>query len=788
MMPRNPVLPAALLRSVKNIFWVPGLWLLVFCVSCAGTPAAKDPVAPPARTQKSAVKTGSQPAGAKPAALQSESIVESGAAAPGDKARTTPAQRQGLQKLRTLSAQKTAAPEPSGKQKIALDFDDADIYEVINALSDILNINYVIDPAVRGKVNIHTSGEIDKSQLMPIMETIFKINNVTAVKTGTIYKIVPIKDAKSSVSDVGVGTALESLTSADRVIIQIVPLRFIPSMEAVKVLKPFISPGGDIQEYSKGNIIIIVDTSANVKKLLSFIDVMDIDTFEQMQVRFFKVKNADVKDMAKELEGLFTSMGFAKSSEKGIGVSFIPIERVSYILAVTSIPGVMEKVEHWVSTLDAVDAGNEEQVFVYFLENAKAADIADVLGNLYGEGGGTSGKSSTTQKTKKDSSSSRTGQSSSMSSRNRNTRDRQQQGSTGMSRGTGTGTGGGVTGVTGMLQSELKIVTDETTNSLIVRAIPVDYAVIKETIQKLDVVPKQVLIEVLIAEVRMTGDTEFGVEWALRNPNTHLGGYKGESRTETTYGLGGLGTDMSTALNKGFSYRFDSNQLQAFLVAQASQNKLNILSCPQILAADNKEARIEVGEEVPIVTSEYVPLTTQNVVDQTSRSIEYRNTGVILTVTPRINDKGLVSMDVEQEVSKAQPIVAGGIQSPTITNRKAQTSLVVQNGTTIVIGGLIGQESSKTVSGIPFLSGIPLLGYFFSDTKSSKTKAELIIIITPHVVTNINEAEIISEDFRSKVSQIKKLIRKSDEKWLKTYRIENGKEVPLTEAEKAEKE
>jgi general secretion pathway protein D len=287
---------------------------------------------------------------------------------------------------------------------------------------------------------------------------------------------------------------------------------------------------------------------------------------------------------------------------------------------------------------------------------------------------------------------------------------------------------------------------------------------------------------VLIAEVNMKGDTEFGVEWALRNPNTSLGGYKGESRTETTYGLGGLGTDLGTALNKGFSYRFGSDRLQAFLVAQASQNKLNILSCPQILAADNKEARIEVGEEVPIVTSEYVPLTTQNV-DQTSRNIEYRNTGVILTVTPRINDKGLVSMDIEQEVSKAQPLVTGGIQSPTITNRKAQTSLVVQNGTTIVIGGLIGQESTRSVNGIPFLSGIPLLGYLFSDTKSSKLKNELIILITPHVVTNINEAEIISQDFRNKVSQIKKLIRKTDEKWLKPYRSEAGEALPA-EAEK----
>jgi len=773
MMQRHPVLNATLLRSIQKSAWLAGLWLLAFCVSCAGMPAAKTPAAPPARQQRSVGKPGAPAPAVRTTAPLSETLEESGAAQPADVLHTTSALRKALEKQRTDPAQKPPAPEQGGKQKIALDFDDADIYEVINALSDILNINYVIDPAVRGKVNIHTSGEIDKSQLMPIMETIFKINNIAAVKTGNIYKIIPLKEAKSAVPEVGVGTALDSLPSGDRVIIQIVPLRFIPSAEASKVIKPFISPGGEIQEYSKGNILIMVDTSANVKKLLNFIDVMDVDTFENMQVRFFKVKNADVKDIAKELESLFTSMGFAKSSEKGIGVSFVPIERVSYILAVTSIPGVMEKVEHWVSMLDAVDSGTEEQVFVYFLENAKAADIADVLGNLYGEGGGSSRSSTTSPRTQK-TAPSRSSQSS-MSSRSRSSRDRQQ--STTSGRQTGTTTGGGVTGVTGMLQEEIKIVTDETTNSLIVRAIPVDYAVIKETIQKLDVVPKQVLIEVLIAEVRMTGDTEFGVEWALRNPNTSLGGYKGESRTEATYGLGGLGTDLSTALNKGFSYRFNSNQLQAFLVAQASQNKLNVLSCPQILAADNKEARIEVGEEVPIVTSEYVPLTTENV-DQTSRSIEYRNTGVILTVTPRINDKGLVSMDIEQEVSKAQPIVTGGIQSPTITNRKAQTSLVVQNGTTIVIGGLIGQESSRTVAGIPFLSNIPLLGFFFSDTKNSKTKAELIIVITPHVVTNINEAEIISLDFRDKVDQIKKLIRKSDEKWLKAYRIENGENLP----------
>jgi len=169
------------------------------------------------------------------------------------------------------------------------------------------------------------------------------------------------------------------------------------------------------------------------------------------------------------------------------------------------------------------------------------------------------------------------------------------------------------------------------------------------------------------------------------------------------------------------------------------------------------------------VTSEYVPLTTDNV-DQTSRSIEYRNTGVILEVTPRINDKGLVALDISQEVSKAQKIEADGIQSPTITNRKAETSMVVQNATTVLIGGLIGAESGKIVRGVPFLSSIPIFGYFFSSTGQSKAKNELIILITPHVVTNINEAAVISQEFKEKVSQIKKLLNKSEDKALQSFK------------------
>jgi general secretion pathway protein D len=382
----------------------------------------------------------------------------------------------------------------------------------------------------------------------------------------------------------------------------------------------------------------------------------------------------------------------------------------------------------------------EEQVFIYFLENGKASEISDVVTKIYGEG---------VKERKVTPAATRTTPTRRTTTQRRTT----PQQTEGIS----------------ALQGEIKIVTDETTNSIIVRATPHDYNIIKETIQKLDIIPKQVLIEVLIAEVKLGGDTEFGVEWALLGDSATLGGYKGQDKTEISYGIGGLGTDLTTNLGRGFTYRFDSSRLQAFLTAQASQNKLNILSTPHILAADNKEARIEVGDEVPIVTSEYVPLQAERV-ESTSRSIEYRSTGIILTVTPRINEKGLVAMDVNQEVSQAQETITSGIESPTISNRKAQTSLVVQDGSTVVIGGLIAEQMEKTIRGVPFLSSIPLLGYLFSDTSEKKGKTELIILITPHVVRNFDEAEMITQEFKEKLGEINKLISKSEEKWAEQYR------------------
>ena len=615
-----------------------------------------------------------------------------------------------------------------GKQKIALDFEDADIKEVITALSEIIGINYIVDPKVKGKVNIHTSGEISVEDILPILETIFEINNVAAVKVGNIYKIIPIKDAQKQPLIPRTGKELGDTSSPDRLILQIVPLRYIPAQEMEKILKRFLGKGGEIVDYPDRNILIIIDTVANMQKLLTLIDTVDLSIFDTVHVRFYELEYSEAKDLAKELEDLFKAMGIETKKKKGGElVSFIPIERLNIILAVSSMPDIFDKVTEWIGKLDGVREDLEEQIFIYFMENAKAVDMGDVLKEVYGEK-----KRDTKAKT----------------TRTR-TRDTKKKSSARVSRAkTGFET------VTG----EIKIVVDEVNNAIIIRATPQDYVQVLKTIKTLDIIPKQVLIEVLIAEVTLDKNTEFGVEWTFASDYAKLGGYKGIDRFGQNFSLGGLGADLTKALpQSGFSYAFASDALEAFLRAYARENEVNILSSPHILVADNTEAKIEVGKEVPIVTSEYTPTNIQ-ADTSLSRSIEYRDTGILLTVTPRINDKGLVAMEINQEVSDVSEQRIEGINSPIILKRQAETNLVVQDGRTIVIGGLIREKHDQTMEGIPYLSKIPYLGMLFSYNKETMEKVELMFMITPHVVKTFEEAELVTREFKERVKSLQKIL------------------------------
>ncbi|MEI6126544.1 MAG: secretin N-terminal domain-containing protein, partial [Pseudomonadota bacterium] len=538
---------------MKN--YVAGIVILFvfFSFGCSGIQAVKQPQEQPLSLQAETTTAGDN----QTSAQQNKEALQAGEA----KKDLLSTQPQALPPLEARAADAAATIEKQLKEKgggttdnesggkISLNFDNADIYEVINALSDFLGISYIIDPAVKGKVNIHTTGEIDKAQLLPIVETIFEMNNVAIVKFGDFYKIVPIKEAQKEIMDVNIGRTIEEPESYDKVIIQVVPLKYVPSPEVIKVLKPFTGKGGEVVDYPKSNIIILVETAANIQKLLRIIDIIDIDAFQQTNIRFFKVKNADVTDLAKELENIFSSFGIEKTTAKGIGLSVIPIDRASCVVAVSSIPGILDKVQHWVEVLDTVDKETDEQIFIYFVENGKAGEIADILIQLYG-GDSRSGSKTASKETKTKATTS--------SSKSRSSR-RSRTGETDRERAARTKTPEKTTGKTSsLLEGNIMIVTDESTNAIIVKTTPLDYANIKDTIRRLDIIPRQVLIEVMIAEVTLSGDTEFGIEWALLGSKASIGGYKGSDRAGVDLGLGGIGnTDITKSLGKGLTYAFD---------------------------------------------------------------------------------------------------------------------------------------------------------------------------------------------------------------------------------------
>ena len=615
------------------------------------------------------------------------------------------------------------AEEPEeDKVNVSLDFDDEEIKVVITALADIIGINYIIDPKIRGKVSIHTSGVISHEDIFPILETIFEINGIAAVKVGNIYKIIPIKEAKKQPLVPQIGKEVADISSPDRLVFQIIPLRYVPPKEMEKILKPFLGKGGYTVDYAERSILIIVDTASNMKKLMALVDTVDVSVFDTMHVRFYKMENSEAKDLAKELENLFKALGVETKRKKGGElVSFIPIERMNIILAVSSMPEIFDKVDVWIEKLDDIREELEEQIFIYFVENAKAVDIGDVIKEVYGETRRDRDRRTPTSRTKK------------TTSKTRSTRVTKAK--TGLATATG----------------EVKIVVDETNNALIVRATPQDYAQVLKTIKLLDTIPKQVLIEVLIAEITLDEGSEFGIEWSYKSDYASLGGYKG---TENM----GQNIDMVKGLApSGFTYAFVADKLEAYLRAYAREAEVNILSSPHILAADNTEARIEVGKEVPIVTSEYTP-TTLEAGESYSRSIEYRDTGILLAITPRINEKGLVAMEINQEVSDVSEQRIEGINSPIILKREVETTLVVQDGKTIAIGGLIREKKDFAIEGIPFLSKLPYLGMFFGYTKEVTEKTELLILITPHVVHTFEEAELVTREFKEKVEGLKKML------------------------------
>ncbi len=551
--------------------------------------------------------------------------------------------------------QSAQGPQLTKKGEVSFNFDDADVYSVIQTIfGGVMQFNYIIDPKVKGRVNFRSVAPVAREDVLTLMEVILRLNGIGIIEEGGLYRIVPIGDMAREPAPVGIGREPDKISLKGLGLLQVVPMKFISSSEMVKVLTPFLSTNAVIVDVPKINYLILVDTDANVKRLLQLVEIFDSEQLKQIkpQVFVYPVQNAKSKDLASLLQQIFLgAKPTAKATASTTGTTY----------TATSKP----------ATASGSPAAPQTQTTI---------------------GAGTGGES---------------------------------------------------------LVSEItKIFPDEVTNSLVILATPEDYTLILETLKKIDTVPRQVMIEVLIAEITLSDELKFGLEWSIKAKADQgffniTGSFIPSASSTTTPSAPGftfLGIDKT-------------GLIRSYLQALASQGKTNILASPHIMAADNREAKIQIGNQIPIVTDVVGQTTTQ--------TVQYKDTGTILKIKPSINDSGLVSMEINQEVSDFVYKRIGNSDYPVITKREASTYMVAQDGQTIVIGGLIQEKTGRTRAGLPFLSKIPVLGYLFGYTDDTFDRSEIVLLLTPRVVRNQTEAEKLTNFYIHRLdSNIKNQIRK----------------------------
>ncbi len=717
-------------------------------LTLSAPPPAAQQTGPPAPEAAQAGSPAPQAPQAKPPV---GGPAQSGPPAPGPSQPGTPVSAPlqtspGSQTAPAGQAPPAVPPAITGGPGVGFRLENADLNQFINLVASELKVNYVLDPAVKGAVTISTSGELKPGDLLPILETVLKMNGATAIKTGNFYRIVPLVAAPKTPLSLYSGD--KELPADDRMLMEIVPLKFVFATDMAKMLTPFLSEGGTVTVLDAGNTMILVDDSLNVKRLTDILQQFDSTSFAAERVRLLPVRNNVASALAPELEAIFSTYAL---SDKVTPLRFVPLDRINGILVAAAHPAAFEEVEKWIEKLDQPATPNGVQTFVYKVQYSEAGRLVRLLNQLRGEaGGGGEGEQGTSSGTGRGGSRSGMGPASLQESalQTGSSETRANLGAFGPAGGQGTGSG---TGAGAGPESRVRIITDSVSNSIIVQGTVQDYADIAKTLDRLDIVPRQVMIEARVYEVTLNGTLSLGLEYSLQQRGTgttplqFLGDYSATSGSLT----GATGTVIGT------------RQLMAFLTASENRSRVRTLSAPTLLTIDGTQARIQVGASVPVLTSQALVAGAQGGGSSLfTNTVNNQDTGIILSVTPRVTSTGLVSLIINQEVSTEQPPAATGIQSPSFNKRSVSTQAVAQDGQTIALGGLISYTYTKTAARIPLLGDIPWLGALFGNTSWTTAETELIVLLTPRVISTLPSVTAATREFEDKLKDLRREFKK----------------------------
>ncbi|MBW1897648.1 MAG: type II secretion system secretin GspD [Deltaproteobacteria bacterium] len=620
--------------------------------------------------------------------------------------------------------------EKKGSQKrfVSIDFNNVDITVFIKFISELTGKNFIIDNKVKGKVTIISPAKISEKEAYRVFESVLEVHGYSTVKAGKVIKIVTSPEARTK----SVKTLLkeEGGSPEDKVVTQLIPLKYADANEIKRLFAPLVSKSSVILSYTQTNMLIITDVYSNIQRLQKILSAIDVTGIGR-EISILPLASADADKLVKLLETVFRSKrNVPKKGDSGRQITFVADERTNTIVLLASEADTF-RVKKLVNMLDKEVPRGKEKIHVYYLEYATAEDLAKVLQML-------PTKKTDAVRGKK---------------------------------------------VAPLVSEKVKITADQATNSLIIMADKDDYLALENIIKKLDIPRAMVYIECLIMEVNVEKGFELGTEWTAMDevmynddPYAVGGGFGGNSQYSNMAGLiappSGIGT-----FPPGFSMGVFGEAIKigdvtyaslgALINAMKTDKDVHIISTPQIITTDNEEATITVGKNVPYLTK-----TGTTSSSETYQNYEYKDVGFTLKVTPQISKDGLVRLKIFQEINKldtaAISLLSAGQTTPVTFKRTIDTTVIVNDKNTVVIGGLIDDSLTKQETAVPCLGSIPILGWAFKSMAESTEKTNLYFFLTPHVIRGPGDSD---EMRKNKKEEVEKLL---EEGRIKMYTNDSG--------------
>jgi general secretion pathway protein D len=637
-----------------------------------------------------------------------------------------------------LGAGTLRADDLAGSQEddlVQLDFNDAELTTIIDAISKMTERNFIYDERVRGKVTIKSPTRISRKQAYAVFESVLQVKGFTTVETpGGALKIIPVRDAKQS--NIETTKTVLAPPNTDRFVTRLIPLRYIDADSITNTLKPLVSKDGSIDAYEPTNMVIVTESATNIRRILAIMEAIDVETYQD-ELAIFKIEHADAATLAEQVSEIYgaevsstrtsrssssrrTSRSSASSKaadragSSAAGrdkVRLMTDERTNSVIALAP-RAQMQEVRELIERLDIPVTGSG-RIHVYYLQHADAEELALTLSSLVS---GTMPAPSSTA-----------------------------------------ASGQGATSLRAVVQGlaeGVKITADPATNSLVIQSSREGFDTLSEVIAKLDVERPQVLVEALIMEVDITDSEHLGFQGAFRLINGDL-----DISTEIAPGAaegfayggpigalvgGGLPLTQKILSDSTEGGTEDGTMIQAVLTAAAGDSGTNIISAPHLLTMDNEEAEIRIGQNIPIITGR--TQSAQGVTNAvgnlaTSVNVERQDIGVTLRVTPQITEGDSLRMEIFQEISSiavgltaSEALGSAENVGVPLSKREIENVVTIRDGETVVIGGLLSDEYQDTVSKVPFLGDIPILGWAFKSSRRELRKINLLVLLTPHII------------------------------------------------------